>query len=294
MPRTKGKPALPTARKATKLRDLLWGSYVYCIVESGDLKGIFDSAPEGLESAQKIEPIVSAGLVAAVSTVPLSQYGEGALDANLSDVNWAASRVMSHQRVVEHFASRCAVIPLRFGTIYVDKKSIEQMLAERSEEFKALMQRLRGRQEWGVSIHCDYARLVETRALVNPAIRLLLDRRDSALPGQTYLLSRQIEGLKAKVVREEISTAVARIKEELDASSEQSIGSVSARGRRFEQGDLVARFSFLVRARRFDRFRARAEELAGSYLSSGFRIELVGPLPPYSFVAETSTRAVAR
>jgi hypothetical protein len=294
MPRVKQKPASPRTRKAAGPLDQRWGTYVYCIVESANLKGIFDSAPEGLEGARPIEPLLSAGFAAVVSSVPLSQYGEGALDANLSDINWAASRLMSHERVVEHFASRRSVIPLRFGSIHVDRASIGKMLADRSAEFKSVMQRLRGRQEWGVSIYCDHALLVETQMSENPEIRLMFDRINSAPPGQAYLLSKQIEGLKAKVVREEISSAVVRMKQKLDASSEQSTATLPARTRRPEREDLVARMSFLVRTRQFDRFRASAEELARTYLSSGFRIELVGPLPPYSFVAETSTRAVAR
>jgi hypothetical protein len=37
---------------------------------------------------------------------------------------------MRHEQVVEHFASRTSVVPLRFGTIYLDRAGIEQMLGE--------------------------------------------------------------------------------------------------------------------------------------------------------------------
>jgi len=264
---------------------------VYCILESTDLQEMLDRAPEGLESGQKLEIVSSAGLVAVVSAVPLSQYGEAALEANLTDAGWAATRVMRHEQVVEHFASRLTVIPLRFGTIYIDKKSIGQMLANQAAEFNSVIARLRGSQDCGVFIYCDHSRLIDNVASNSSAIQPLIDRAGSAPPGQQYLLSKQIEGLKAKEARDEISAAVVRIRETLDAVSEQSVSSPRPERRRTERGDLIARLSFLVQTSRFDRFTAAAECLAQAHLSSGFHIELVGPLPPYSFVAETSSQA---
>src|SRR5262249_54780294 len=155
-------------------------------------------------------------------------------------------------------ASRLAVIPLRFGTIYIDKKSIGRMLAKRAGEFSSVMARLRGKQEWGVLIYCDQARLIDNTALNSVALRPLLERAGSAPPGQSYLLSKQIEGLKAREARQEMSAALVRIREALDASSEQSISAPRQDRRGTGQGGLIARLSFLVKTARFDRFRATA------------------------------------
>jgi hypothetical protein len=290
MSKTGQKSKSAKAERTRKPADQPWGNYVYCIVESSNLEGILDRAPEGLETAQNLELVSSAGFSAVVSLVPLSEYGEQALDANLCDVKWAASRVMCHEGVVEYFASRRAVIPLRFGTIYVDRKSIGRMLAERARELGSLIERLRGREEWGVLIYCDQSKLIEHQMAGSSTIRHLLEREKSATPGQSYLLSKQIEGLKAKAAREEILSAVDAMKYALVASSEQSGSTSDSMRRRPEQPDLIARLSFLVQTKLFDEFRSTAERLAKTYLSSGFRLELVGPLPPYSFVLEPGTR----
>jgi len=291
-PRRKSSPSV-SGRKPIKPRARRFGTYVYCIVEAASLDGIMDSAPEGLQSGRKLELVESAGFAAVASAVPLSDYGQPALDNNLTDTAWAASRVMCHERVVEYFASRRAVIPLRFGTIYIDRKSIGRMLEDRTAQLSSMMERLRGREEWGVSIYCDRAKLIDTRVSNNSAIRPLLDRIGSARPGRSYLLSKQVDALKVKATREEISTALLQMKKVLDAASEQSISTPQPERDRAEQPQLIAQLSFLVETRRFGRFRASAERLAETYLPSGFSIELVGPLPPYSFVAETSTRASA-
>src|SRR5262249_42149678 len=229
----------------------------------------------------------SAGLVAVVSAVPLSQFSQRALDANLSDARWAAARVMCHERVVEYFASVHTVIPLRFGTIYIDKKSVGDMLAERAREFRSVIGRLQGMQEWGVLIYCDHPRLIESLASNNPTMNSLLRRAESAPPGESYLLFKQIESVKAKAARDEFATVLGRMRENLELSSEQSVSSSRHERQRNEHGELVARLSFLVQAGRFAQFQSAAERLAESYNSSGFHIELVGPLPPYSFVAES-------
>jgi hypothetical protein len=242
-----------------------------------------DSAPEGLENGHLLEFVSSAEFVAVVSPVPLSHYGEKAIQGSLSNAAWAATRAMRHERVVEFFASRCPLIPLRFGTIYLDRMSVERMLSSRALEFRSMMKSLRGRQEWGVLIYSDHAALISNIVSKNAEIQPLLERAAVAPPGQSYLLAKQIEALKARTARQEISAAIARMKEELDVSSEQSVSGPPER-RRTEHGELIARLSFLVQSRRFGRFRATAERLAGVYLSSGFHIELVGPMPPYSFV----------
>ena len=145
------------------------------------------------------------------------------------------------------------------------------------------MKSLRGRQEWGVLIYCDQTELISNSVCKNPEIRPLLERAAQARPGQSYLLAKQIEALKARTARQEISVTISRMREALDATSEHSVSSPSER-RRTERGELVARLSFLVQDRRFGRFQATAERLAMAYRSSGFHIELVGPMPPYSFV----------
>jgi hypothetical protein len=292
MTRPKQNQASGKKKKTGKPRDSRYGTYVYCIVESPDSRIIPDSAPAGLEAVHKLEQVSSAGLAAIVSRVPLSQYGEEAIDANLSDAGWAAKRAMRHEQVVEFFASRGPFIPLRFGTIYLDRKSIERMLALRAPEFRRVMKSLRGKQEWGVFIYCNHTTLISNNISKKAEIQPLLERAAVARPGQQYLLAKQIEALKAKAAREEVSTTLIRMKEALDASSEQSISGNRER-RRTEHGELIARLSFLVQAGRFARFRAAAERLALDYLSSGFHIEIVGPMPPYSFVNKPNTRAPA-
>ena len=60
-----------------------------------------------------------------------------------------------HETVAEYVAKRASVIPLRFGTIYLERTSIEQMLTEKSRELEEIIEHLRGREEWGMNVYSD-------------------------------------------------------------------------------------------------------------------------------------------
>ena len=260
------------------------GLYVYCIGARGELEPLFDATrPAAIEAAAPLELIEAEELCAVASAVSLADYGEAALPARLADAPWTAVRAMRHERVVEHFARRAAVVPLRFGTIYLARAGVERMLAERGAELRQLIARLRGREEWGVNVYCARARLLEQIVTLSPRLRELAAEARSATPGQAYLLQKKIEALRADEARAETKRAAGEI--------ERALSSVSAAGVRLrvlkdeasEHGDAVAKFAFLVERARFAEFRAAAERLADEYAGAGYKLELTGPWPAYNF-----------
>src|ERR1044071_2329611 len=78
--------------------------YVYCIGEPAALAALLaDQVPEAIEGEAALAAVASDQLAAVVSRVPLTDYGEAALQARLTDATWTAIRAMRHERVVEHF-----------------------------------------------------------------------------------------------------------------------------------------------------------------------------------------------
>src|SRR5215210_4558992 len=128
-----------SARKQKKgTAESLTGLYVYCIGERAELASLFAAAlPAAIESDAPLEMIGTDDLSAVVSAVPLADYDEAALAARLADATWTAVRAMRHERVVEHFARRAGIVPLRFGTIYLARANVERMLAARGAELRA-------------------------------------------------------------------------------------------------------------------------------------------------------------
>lgn len=277
-----------TKSRAGSSREEASGFYVYCVGEHERLASLRAEAspPAAIESGAGLELVESGALAAVVSGVSLADYGEEALQARLADPAWTAIRAMRHEQVVEHFAARASVVPLRFGTIYLRRDGVEKMLTERQAELLATVERLRGREEWGVSVFLNRAMLHEGIASVSPRLREMSEQAGKASPGQSYLLRKKIDALRTDEVRAETKRVAVAIESELAAVADGAARLRVLKDEANEHGEMTARFAFLVARGRWDAFRAAAERLADEHATSGFKLELTGPMPPYNFASE--------
>ncbi|HEV8428762.1 MAG TPA: GvpL/GvpF family gas vesicle protein [Pyrinomonadaceae bacterium] len=259
--------------------------YVYCIAEStavAQLPG--DSLPAAIEDDAQLEWISVNTLAALVSCVPKTSYSEEPLEEHLTDATWTAIRAMRHETVVEYVAKRVTAIPLRFGTIYLERDGIEQMLAEKGRELELIIEQLRGREEWGVNVYSDRAMLLSSITSVSPVLRELVERAEKASPGQSYLMQKKIDTMRVDEARAAVNRIVDQIEEKLKEQSDDGLRLRILKVETTEHGELKAKFAFLVKRSGFEEFRDAAERLAKEHQAAGIRLELTGPWPVYNFV----------
>jgi len=269
------------------------GLYVYCVGEREALAPLFDAElPEAIEEGAGLEAVEAAGLAAVLSAVPLGVYGEGALDRQLADATWMATRALRHERVAEHFARRAAVVPLRFGAIYLRRAGVAEMLEGRAGQFREVLARLQGREEWGLNVYVERARLREEVTRLSARLREMAERAEASAPGQAYLLRKKIEGLRDEEARAETRRVAREVEETVAAACDGAARLRVLKDEATEQGELAARLAFLVRRDAFGDFRAAAERLADRYTPLGFRFELTGPWPAYNFAVVEEERQV--
>lgn len=259
--------------------------YVYCIAESAAAAQLpADSLPAAIEEDSKFEWIEVHNLAALVSRVPLATYNEESLAEHLTDATWTAIRAMRHETVVEYIAKRASVVPLRFGTIYLERDGIEKMLTDRSRGLEEIIEQLRGREEWGVNVYSDRGVLMSTITSVSPVLREMVEQAQQASPGQSYLMQKKIDALKADEVRAAVNRIVDQIEQRLREQSDDARRLRILKVETTERGELKAKFAFLVKRSGFEEFRDGAERLAQENQAAGIRIELTGPWPVYNFV----------
>lgn len=262
--------------------------YVYCVGVRDELAPIFGGEmPDAMEGAGGIELVEREDLAAVACAVPLADYGEGALETKLADAAWTATRALRHERAVEHFARRATVLPLRFGTIYLRREGVARMLVERAAQLRSTLARLKGREEWGLNVYVERARLREQVASVSLRLREMEEAAAASPPGRAYLLRKKVDALREEEARAETRRATAAIENELAAACDGAARLRVHKDEAGEQGDMAARLAFLIRRENFDDFRAAAERLAERYTPLGFRFELTGPWPAYNFAAAT-------
>ena len=260
------------------------GYYVYCVAHLSTAQAIIgERVPPPIEESHGVELIGYDQLAAVVSQVPLSEYSEEGLAGKLTDASWTAIRAMRHEHVVEFFAKRTSVVPLRFGTIYLNKDRVEDMLEVQESQLRTILERLEGSEEWGVNVYSDRQILLDNITHVSPRLRTMTEEAKKASAGQSYLMQKKIEALKADEAKVEIARAAEQVENRLRGISREATRLRILKVETTEHGELKAKFAFLVTKSKFAEFQTAAEELARELHDAGIRIELTGPWPAYNF-----------
>ncbi len=253
------------------------GYYVY---------GITDGSPKGLAPGvgrgAPVELLVVEDLVAIVSPVPLAAFTPEALRACQDDPAWIEAQVRAHQEVLARASCQATVIPLRFGTVFHDAAGVRAMVIEHAPRFREALTRLAGRQEWGLKISMDEARLAAQIVATCARIQDLDARQRGRSAGAAYLLARQREQILREEVARAIETCAREAHARLAAESVASVIDGAAPAGVPSEGQPVFKCAYLVDSSNLEAFLATLDCLASAY--PAFSFTLSGPWPAYSFV----------
>lgn len=220
---------------------------------------------EGVDGTAPVEPVVCAGLLCWVSRVSRTEFADR-LAANMEDLQWLASASVRHQRVVSEIARHAAVLPARFGTVFLSQQSLEKDVGKRKRALLEAFKRVADADEWGVKVFT-------TRSAAPPV---------KARSGREYLQRKAalLQERPSPQLAAEVKTFASELRR--IARARTVGGKVSAGQRNLEwQGSfLLPRTRRKALERILRRFAARWGESR--------RIECSGPWPPYSFVFANS------
>jgi len=267
---------LPTPQTGT-------GLYVYGVVDRTELAGLPE---DGVAAGYPVTLLPYRDLAAVVSAVPLAEWGEEPLKANLGNMAWLEASVRSHQAVLDTVLPLASLIPMKFATVYLAPAGVEAFLTEHYAAFLALLGELRGRQEWGLKLYCDDALLAARIAEISPEVARLRAEIASKPKGAAYLLARKLqevsdqEGERIEMaVADRTHTALSRCSAAAGLNPLQS-SEITGRSER-----MLLNAAYLVDVTAFDAFQSALAEVAAGYSSHGFQFELSGPWPAYNFAA---------
>ncbi|HEY3507236.1 MAG TPA: GvpL/GvpF family gas vesicle protein [Actinocatenispora sp.] len=225
-----------------------------------DVSGVHD-AP--------VRPIRRGPLTAAVSSVPLAEFGLEPLRRNMSELTWLEPVARAHHRVVARLAG--TVVPLRLASVYRDDAGVAALLAERADELTTALRRVAGCTEWGVKAYAPAAPPAPAEAAT----------ADS--PGVAYLARRRAE----RTARDRARSAAVELADRVDTTLRR----LATAHRRHEVRDAwpgaaapVLSASYLVA----DTRRVEFTDAVAALAATG-RVDLTGPWPPYSFAGLEQT-----
>jgi hypothetical protein len=199
---------------------------------------ITDRPEQSLPEGEGLEQVSQAG-IAGVFTRAHERAGAG------------AEELWRHEQLVERLMEDRAVLPLRYGTTLREESELERVLEERADEFRGLLDQVRGRVELALRVMAADGDEPEQPASSGRAYMETLARR-----------------------RRSADAAVAAL-EPLERVAEAAV-------KREKAGDLT-RLAFLVDRDGVEAFNARLDELRGEHPE--LQVTCTGPWPPYSFVS---------
>jgi hypothetical protein len=265
-------------------KEHLYGYYVYGIVEEDHPLEKFSE--QGIDPAFPVYGLPHQAVKALVSQVSLQEFGQETLEANLSDPHWLEEKVRAHQAVLETASADGSLIPMKFCTIYLSEKSIQQMLIDYSVEFVETLDRLKGKQEWGVKVYCDREMLSRHVEESDEKVKMLQTEVTRKPSGVAYFARKKLE----ETVEEEaerVSDMRAQNSHDrlADCAVDSRVTSLLSKEVTGRADEMVLNGAYLVAAENMADFQTEFESLENENGSFGFHYELTGPWPPYNFVA---------
>jgi gas vesicle protein GvpL/GvpF len=216
-------------------------------------------------------------LAAVVGTVPTADFAEEPLKEHLEDLRWLEAAARAHHGVIDTVFHGGDVVPLQFATVYHDDDAVRGVLRERAADFGAAFARVRGRAEWGVKCYIDPSAAEPSGGQE--------EAEAERSPGTAYLLRRRAQQDERESAFRRAEDRSADIRGALEETAARAVAHPPQDPRLAGyQGWMILNDSFLVD-------RGRAEDFASAVASCAERfpdveLELSGPWPPYSFVAE--------
>lgn len=256
------------------------GVYLYCLYRGGN--SILDLV--GIDGEHKVFTLSKGDIHAALSLVPLQEFGAGLLEQRIGDLEWVAPRVLIHERIIEEIMAAYPVMPVRFCTIFAATDRIEELLEIHQAGIIRFLSDTADKEEWGVKGYIKGDRLEEALKKGRPAVRAAGVEPGKASPGQAYLLRKKM----ALAVKDGLDNVVAQITEEaFQGLLVHAVKGVRTKTLQVEDGEerreMVLNAALLVPKSDVRSFLGRVKDTEERYRRHGLSLSVTGPWPPYNF-----------
>ena len=254
------------------------GRYVYGIAASRETVRLGEIGIEGNE----VYTIPYQDLCAIVHNCPTQPYQS-------KDEEIVKSWARVHQSVLDEAKERFGTtIPLGFDTILQPKDDatppdqvVRDWLKEDYDRLRTLMEKIEGKDEYGIQIFYDPKVMSEIIAKQSEEVRKIREEMATKSPGMAYMYKQKLEKA-AKTEMERLADEW--FKEFYDRIKQHTEDIVVEKTKKVDKDRMMLlNLSCLVAKEKVD---SLGEELEKIDNMEGFSVRFTGPWPPYSFVAK--------
>ena len=254
------------------------GRYVYGIAASKEAVRLGEIGIGGNE----VYTIPYQDLCAIVHNCPTQPYQS-------KDEEIVKSWARAHQSVLDEAKERFGTtIPLGFDTILQPKDDatppdqvVRDWLKEDYDRLRTLMEKIEGKDEYGIQIFYDPKVMSEIIAKQSEEVRKIREEMATKSPGMAYMYKQKLEKA-AKTEMERLADEW--FKEFYDRIKQHTEDIVVEKTKKVDKDRMMLlNLSCLVAKEKVD---SLGEELEKIDNMEGFSVRFTGPWPPYSFVAK--------
>jgi hypothetical protein len=219
----------------------------------------------GVDGEATVEAMRCAGLACWISRVAKTEFADN-LAKNIENLDWLTEMTPRHQAALAAIAEENDVLPARFGTVFLNDKSLEEDVKGRQAVLVADLKRIQGNEEWGVKVFAVRPEVAEVRA---------------GKSGKDYLQAKSALLRARAPVKDD--GELRRFAKELErfAVATAEVGTISG-GRR----DLRYQISLLLKRGEGKKLQSLLKQYENEWKNTR-HIECSGPWPPYSFVTRS-------
>ena len=237
---------------------------------------------EGIEPGATVFLVRSQDLACAASVVNADDYRPGGDGDRAERAAWVTARAVRHHEVVAKLHQAGGVLPLKFGTTCASDRDVRGLLDELADTLRDLLATIARSDEWTVKMSADIPAITERVERETPSLAAMRAAENALPEGRAYFARKQ----RARAVGEQVARVLGQIEDAVcDRLSEA--GHAVARPRRAADGSVrdLADAAVLVDRTGLDALKATLAALQAEHAASSLSFTLVGPWPPYSFVA---------
>lgn len=261
----------------------------------------------GVDQHFHVELIREGPIAAVVSRVGLDEFTPERLQGNTAeDIQWLGKVAARHNEIICQAAASSAVLPLRLGTVFCSRDSLQAMLMRCQATVAKFLEQLGNRQEWGVKLYLEKCRvepipghtgppaphyLAKTNPLSDrktpSANERLGDNRDlspSATSGTAYLTQKRAQLDSRRELRASVYQTIESVEQRLADKAEHY-----CRIRNLPSGltgrteEMVFNAAFLLPSSVTASWLETVQNIHRDVSGKGLALEVSGPWPPYHF-----------
>jgi hypothetical protein len=264
------------------------GFYSYCIIkklvpeeEPTDDETIYN---EGIDPRFPVTIVKYKDIGTAVSEVILTEYEENFHESlQNNDLQWIEEKARRHTYLQEIISKDYTTLPLRFYTIYNNKRKIINNMAENYDRCCDLLEKVKFKSEWTLKLFLNRD-IFEEKAKHLQEKKLELELLNKP-PGVAYLLKKKYHEALQREIQDKLAQKINELHKDIlnHFATELIIEENLSKEITGCDEEMVLKCSILIPNNQAADFVRQTEEINAMQSTSGLLIELSGPWPPYSF-----------